>query len=104
MFVYNVFKQRNRQLKSLYAVISLDVIGSYAIHVYCGINLLKPTSYVMHQQVKHSRSLRSAHTLLICFVFISEQTATWATYIIKWLVFITEMKSVYSAVRTGPLN
>jgi hypothetical protein len=36
--------------------------------------------------------------------FITEQTATCATYGINWLVFITEMKSVYSAVRTGSLN
>ena len=40
----------------------------------------------------------------MCFVFISEQTATGATYIINWLVFITEMKNVYNAVRTGSLN
>ena len=40
----------------------------------------------------------------MCFVFIWEQTATCATYNINWLVFITEMKSVYSAVRTGYLN
>ena len=38
------------------------------------------------------------------FVFIWEQTATCATYSINWLVFITEMKSVYCAVRTGALN
>ena len=38
------------------------------------------------------------------FVFIWEQTATFATYSINWLVFITEMKSVYSAVRPGSLN
>jgi hypothetical protein len=31
-------------------------------------------------------------------------TATCATYSINWLAFITEMKSVYSAVRTGSLN
>jgi len=37
-------------------------------------------------------------------VFIWEQTATCATYSINWLVFITKMKSVYSAVRTGTLN
>ena len=36
--------------------------------------------------------------------FICEQTATCATYSINWLVFITEMKSVYCAVRTGSLN
>jgi len=40
----------------------------------------------------------------MCFVFIWEKTATCATYSINWLVFITEMKSVYSAVRTGSLN
>ena len=40
----------------------------------------------------------------MCFVFIWEQTATCATYIINWLVFTTEMKSVYCAVRTESLN
>ena len=40
----------------------------------------------------------------MCFVFIWEQTATCATYSINWLVFITEMKCVYCAVRTGSLN
>ena len=40
----------------------------------------------------------------MCFVFIWEQTATCATYSINWLVFITEMKSVYCAVRTASLN
>jgi hypothetical protein len=51
-----------------------------------------------------SRIVRSAHTVFMCFVFIWEQTATCATYSINWLVFITEMKSVYSAVWTGSLN
>jgi len=58
----------------------------------------------MHQQVKHSTILRSALTVFMCFVFISEQTETCATYSIKSLVFITEMKSVYSTVRIGSLN
>ena len=40
----------------------------------------------------------------MCFVFIWEQTATCATYSINFFVFVTEMKSVYSAVRTGSLN
>ena len=40
----------------------------------------------------------------MCFVFIWEQTATCATYSIIWLVFITQTKSVYCAVRTGSLN
>jgi hypothetical protein len=39
----------------------------------------------------------------MCFVRISEQTATFALYDIKRLVFITEVESVYSAVRTESL-
>jgi len=54
--------------------------------------------------VQHSTTVRSAHTVFMCFVFIWKQTATCATYSINWLVFITEMKSVYSAVRPGSLN
>jgi hypothetical protein len=38
------------------------------------------------------------------FLFILEQTATFVLYNINWLVSITEMKSVYLAVRTGSLN
>jgi hypothetical protein len=37
------------------------------------------------------------------FVRISEQTETFALYIIKWLVFITVVESVYSAVPTDSL-
>ena len=40
----------------------------------------------------------------MCFLFIWEQTTNCATCSINWLVFITEMKSVYSAVRTVSLN
>jgi len=58
----------------------------------------------MHQQFNISTTVRSAHTVFMCFVFIWEQTAVCATYSTNWLVFITEMKSVYSAVRTVSLN
>ena len=50
------------------------------------------------------RITHSAHTVFICFVFIWEQTATSAPHNINWLVFKTEMKSVYSAVRIGSSN
>jgi hypothetical protein len=39
----------------------------------------------------------------MCFVRISEQRATSALSNIKRLVFITEVESVYSAVRTESL-
>jgi len=68
------------------------------------INLLNPTGHVLHQKVNIAVTVRCAHTVFMCFVFIWEQTATCATYSINWLVFMTAMKSVYSAVRTGSLN
>jgi hypothetical protein len=40
----------------------------------------------------------------MCFGRISEETATFALSSIKRLAFITEMDSVYSAVRTESLN
>jgi hypothetical protein len=40
----------------------------------------------------------------MCFVRISEQTAAFALYYIKKLVFITEVESVYCAVRIESLN
>ena len=39
----------------------------------------------------------------MCFVRISEQTATFALSCINWLVFITEVESVYRAVRIETL-
>jgi uncharacterized lipoprotein YmbA len=39
-------------------------------HVEGTFNLLKPTGYVMHQQVQLSTIVRSAHTVFMCFVFI----------------------------------
>jgi len=39
----------------------------------------------------------------VCFVWISEQTAIFTLRNIKRLMFITEVESVYCAVRTGPL-
>src|SRR5215468_9428182 len=41
------------------------------------------------------------HSVFMCFVWISEQTAIISPYNINWLVFITETECVYCAVRTG---
>ena len=40
----------------------------------------------------------------MCFLFISEQTATFVPYNLNWLVFITDMKSVYCVIRIGSFN
>ena len=44
------------------------------------------------------------HSVFMCFVWISEQTAIISLYIINWLVFVTEMECVYCAVQTKHLT
>ena len=51
----------------------------------------------------HNNSSFSPHSVFMCFVWISEQTAIISLYSINWLVCITEMECVYCAVRTGYL-
>jgi hypothetical protein len=43
------------------------------------------------------------HSVFMCFVWISEQTAIISVYSINWLVFITETECVYCAVQTVAL-
>jgi hypothetical protein len=50
-----------------------------------------------------NNSTFSPHSVFMCFVWISEQTAIISLYNINWLVFITESECVYCAVRTGYL-
>jgi len=47
-----------------------------------------------------SNSTFCPHSVLMCFVRIWEQTAIISLYSINWLVCITEIWSVYFAVRT----
>ena len=53
--------------------------------------------YVLH-------STFCPHSVFMCFVCIWEQTAIIWLYSINWLVFITEVKSVYCAVRNESLT
>jgi hypothetical protein len=67
------------------------------------INLLKPAGYFTYHQVKHSKILTGDYIAFMCFVWLSEQAVTFALYVINRLVFITELESVYCAVRTESL-
>jgi len=49
------------------------------------INLLKPTGFLMYQQLSYAKTVSSAHTVFSCLVFMWEQTAVCATYIVNWL-------------------
>ena len=64
------------------------------------INLLKTTGNFTHQQLYHSKILHVDYIAVMCVLWLSEQTVTFALYIINRLVFITEVESVYCAVRT----
>jgi len=87
------------EMKSVYSAVRTGSLNK----AVCASSL-EPTGHVMHQQF-NIQQLYALPTLYLCVLyFIWEQTATFATYSINWLVFITEMKSVYSAVRTGSLN
>jgi len=77
------------EMKSVYSAVRTGSL----IRTFCAWSL----------KVNIATTVRSAHTVFMCFVFIWEQTATCATYSTNWLVFITEINSVYSAVRTGSL-
>jgi hypothetical protein len=54
--------------------------------------------------LKFKNSSFCPHSVFMCFVWISEQTAIISLYNVNWLVFITETECVYCAVRTGCLN
>ena len=52
---------------------------------------------------KIKKIMHANYIAFMCFVRISEQTATFALHCINRLVFITEVESVYCTVRTESL-
>jgi hypothetical protein len=74
------------------------------LQTFSTLNLLKPTGYVIEPTGLTIKNFTFRHTVFVCFVFISEQITSFVLYNANWLVFITEMKSVYCAVRIGSLN
>jgi hypothetical protein len=67
-------------------------------------NLLKPTAYVMHQLVlTFNNCTLCPHCIYVfCIYLITNSDLCHLQH--KLIGFVTEMKSVYSAVRTGSLN
>jgi len=64
-----------------------------------------------NEHVRIVGKTRTILTYLLTYILIctysmeqSQPVFSQSTYNINWLAFITEMKSVYSAVRTGSLN
>ena len=57
----------------------------------------------MYHHALNSKILLADYIAFMCFVQISEQTATFALYCLNWLAFITVVESVYSVVRIRSL-
>ena len=62
----------------------------------------EPSGYYTYR-LTHKIFTFCPHSVYICFVWISEQTAIISLYSINWLVFITETESVYVPVWSEPL-
>ena len=58
------------------------------------------SGHYLYQQFNTHNSTFCPHSVFMCFVWISEQTAIISLYNINRLVFITETVCVYCAVRT----
>ena len=66
-----------------------------------GLKLVKPTGHYMYHQFNIQQTY-ALPTLYLCVLYLSENKQRLVQiYCTNWLVFITEMKSVYRAVWTG---
>jgi hypothetical protein len=59
--------------------------------------LVKPSGNLMYHQVYLSKILCGAD-IAVCFVWISEQTATFAIYNMNRMVFITKVDTIDSTM------
>jgi hypothetical protein len=57
----------------------------------------------MYHQAEQSKVLHGNHIACMYFVWISEQTETYALYTINRLVIISRVQSVYCVVQTESL-
>ena len=99
VFMCSVWISEHTAIISLYRINWLAFITETE-SVYCAVR----TGSVYTASLTFSNSTFCSHSVFVCFVWISEQTAIISLYRINWLVFITETESVYCAVRTGYLN
>jgi len=66
--------------------------------------LQSPVVTICTASLTFNNSTFCPQSVFVCFVWVSEQTAIISLHSINWLVCITEIQSVYCAVRTECLN
>ena len=87
-------------------------VADWLVIISWNINYSTPSGHYMYRTVvtictaslTFNNSTFCLHSVFMCFVWISEQTAIISLYIINWLVCITETECVYCAVRIGSLH
>jgi hypothetical protein len=101
VFMCFVWISEQTAIISLYSINWLVFITETEC-VYCAVR----TEYLLYAPsgLTINNSTFCPHSVFMCFVWLSEQTAIISLYSINWLVFITEMQCVYCAVRTDFLN
>jgi hypothetical protein len=82
----------------------LEDLRQQSSYLYLNINLLGPELLYAQTGLAFNNSTFCPHSVFMCFVWLSEQTAIISLYSINLLVFITETACVYCAVRTGSLD
>jgi len=65
-----------------------------------GLTLCSPVVTICTTNLTFNNSTFCPHSVFMCFVWISEQTAIISLYNINWLVCITKPQSAYCAVRS----
>ena len=94
------YVKERRMVKEL-SLVHLLFFPSCKDYVKCENELKDQWSLYVPPGLTHINSTFCPHSVFMCFVWISEQTAIISLYSINWLVCITETECVYCAVRTG---
>jgi hypothetical protein len=86
---------------NMYRTVFTMFTAQWSLYVpYSGHYMYRPVVTMCTTNLTFNNSTFCPHTVFMCFVWISEQTAIISLYNINWLVCITETECVYCAVRT----
>jgi hypothetical protein len=98
-------ESRNRQEKFISTYTVLPSIAQWSLYVPpSGHYMYHPVVTIRTASLTFNNSPFCPHSVFMCFVWISEQTAIISLYNFNWLVCVTETECVYCAVRTGCCN
>ena len=85
----------------MYRTVVTICTAQWSLYVpHCSHYMYRTVVTICTASLTFTNSTSCPHSVLICLVWIWEQTAIVSLYSINWLVFITE-ECVYCAVRTG---